>query len=155
MYVIPAIDLLEGKCVRLIQGEYHRRITYEDDPVKQAKAFSSTGARWLHIIDLGGAKVGKPVNTDSIAAIAALNQQKIEVGGGIRDEASIKQLLELGVERVLFGSDGTMEGSVGKIVDAKISDEDRKLIFWGNAERILAEQGKKALNPLDDAGSTS
>ena len=104
MYIIPAIDLLKGKCVRLIQGEYHRQITYQDDPVKQAKKFRLAGAEWLHIIDLDGAKVGKPVNTDSVSAIAALGQFKIEVGGGLRDEASIKQLLDMEVERVIIGT---------------------------------------------------
>ena len=104
MYIIPAIDLRNGKCVRLIQGDYHRQITYHDDPIKQAKKFSSAGAQWLHIVDLDGAKVGKPVNTDTISAIAALGQLKIEVGGGLRDEASIKQLLDMGVERVIIGT---------------------------------------------------
>jgi len=104
MYIIPAIDLRNGKCVRLIQGDYHRQITYRDDPIKQAKEFSSAGAQWLHIVDLDGAKVGKPVNTDIISAIAALGQLKIEVGGGLRDEASIKQLLDMGVERVIIGT---------------------------------------------------
>jgi len=104
MYIIPAIDLLEGKCVRLIQGDYHRRITYQQDPVTQAKEFISESARWLHIVDLDGAKVGRPVNTDTISAIAALEQFKIEVGGGLRDEASIKQLLDIGVERVIIGT---------------------------------------------------
>jgi phosphoribosylformimino-5-aminoimidazole carboxamide ribotide isomerase len=104
MYIIPAIDLRNGKCVRLIQGDYSRQITYEDDPVKQAKEFSSAGAKWLHIVDLDGAKVGKPVNTDTISAIASLGQLKIEVGGGLRDEASIRQLLDIGVERVIIGT---------------------------------------------------
>ncbi len=104
MYIIPAIDLRNGKCVRLIQGDYHRQITYHDDPVRQAKEFSSAGAQWLHIIDLDGAKVGKPVNTDTISAIAALGQLKIEVGGGLRDEASIKQLLDMDAERVIIGT---------------------------------------------------
>jgi phosphoribosylformimino-5-aminoimidazole carboxamide ribotide isomerase len=104
MYIIPAIDLRDGKCVRLIQGRYDRQINYEDDPVKQALQFSSAGAKWLHIVDLDGAKVGRPVNTDTISAIAALEKFKIEVGGGIRDEASIEQLLDIGVERVIIGT---------------------------------------------------
>jgi phosphoribosylformimino-5-aminoimidazole carboxamide ribotide isomerase len=104
MYVIPAIDLIKGKCVRLIQGEYHRQITYEDDPVKQARQFSAAGARWIHIIDLEGAKVGRPVNTDSVRALAELKLLRIEVGGGIRDEDSIKRMLDLGVERVIIGT---------------------------------------------------
>jgi phosphoribosylformimino-5-aminoimidazole carboxamide ribotide isomerase len=104
MYIIPAIDLRNGKCVRLIQGQYDRQINYEDDPVKQAREFSSDGAKWLHIVDLDGAKVGKPVNTDTISAIADLGLFKIEVGGGLRDEASIQQLLDIGLERVIIGT---------------------------------------------------
>lgn len=104
MYIIPAIDLLKGRCVRLIQGEYHRRIDYQDDPVTQAEQFSEAGAKWLHIVDLDGAKAGKPVNTGTISAIAALGLLKIEVGGGLRDEKSIEQLLEIGVERVIIGT---------------------------------------------------
>ena len=104
MYIIPAIDLIKGKCVRLIQGEYHRQITYEDDPVKQAKEFSLAGAQWLHIIDLDGAKVGNPVNTETVAAIAALKQLKIELGGGIRDEGAIERMLDIGVDRIIIGT---------------------------------------------------
>lgn len=104
MHIIPAIDLVEGKCVRLIQGEYHRKINYEDNPVKQAREFAFAGAQWLHIVDLDGARIGRPINTDSISAIAAVGELKIEVGGGIRDEASIKQLLDIGIERVIIGT---------------------------------------------------
>jgi len=104
MYIIPAIDLIEGKCVRLIQGQYDRQITYENDPVRKAQEFSRAGAEWLHIVDLDGAKIGKPCNIDTMSSIAALGILKIEVGGGIRDEASIKQLLDIGVERVIIGT---------------------------------------------------
>jgi phosphoribosylformimino-5-aminoimidazole carboxamide ribotide isomerase len=109
MYIIPAIDLRGGKCVRLIQGQYHRQITYKDNPVEQAEQFVSQGAQWLHIVDLDGAKVGKPVNTEAISAIAALRKLKIEVGGGIRDEASIKELLDMGIERVIIGTKAVSE----------------------------------------------
>jgi phosphoribosylformimino-5-aminoimidazole carboxamide ribotide isomerase len=104
MYIIPAIDLRDGKCVRLIQGQYDRQINYHDDPVEQARQFSADGAQWLHIVDLDGAKLGRPVNARTISAIAALGQLKIEVGGGLRDEASIKQLLDSGVERAIIGT---------------------------------------------------
>jgi len=104
MYIIPAIDLRDGKCVRLIQGQYDRQINYRDDPTEQAREFSAAGAQWLHIVDLDGAKLGKPVNTKTISAIADLGLLKIEVGGGLRDEASIKQLLDVGVERVIIGT---------------------------------------------------
>jgi phosphoribosylformimino-5-aminoimidazole carboxamide ribotide isomerase len=112
MYIIPAIDLINGKCVRLIQGQYQHQITYQDDPLRQAKEFISQGAQWLHIIDLDGAKHGKPVNTDAISAIAALGKPvlggaerlKIEVGGGLRNEEAIKELFDLGVERAIIGT---------------------------------------------------
>jgi phosphoribosylformimino-5-aminoimidazole carboxamide ribotide isomerase len=104
MYIIPAIDLRDGKCVRLIQGKYDRQINYRDNPVEQAKEFRSDGAEWLHIVDLDGAKIGRPVNTGTIAPIAALGILNIEVGGGLRDEASIEQLLNIGVNRVIIGT---------------------------------------------------
>jgi phosphoribosylformimino-5-aminoimidazole carboxamide ribotide isomerase len=104
MYVIPAIDLIDAKCVRLIQGRYDSQITYQKDPVKQANQFASEGAKWLHIVDLEGAKLGKPVNTTTIAQIAKLGRLRIEVGGGIRQEDSITQLLDTGVQRVIIGT---------------------------------------------------
>lgn len=104
MHVIPAIDLLKGECVRLIQGQYHRKIIYRKDPVQQARDFIADGAAWLHIVDLDGAKIGRPVNLESIKAIAALKKPKIEVGGGIRDQAAIESLLDTGIERVVIGT---------------------------------------------------
>ncbi len=112
MYIIPAIDLIDGRCVRLIQGNFHRQLFYNDNPVEQAGQFATAGAKWLHIVDLDGAKLGKPVNTKTIEQIAKSGRRnrtkkeklKIEVGGGIRSEDSIKQLLELGIERVIIGT---------------------------------------------------
>ncbi|MEN6578479.1 MAG: 1-(5-phosphoribosyl)-5-[(5-phosphoribosylamino)methylideneamino]imidazole-4-carboxamide isomerase [Phycisphaerales bacterium] len=104
MDVIPAIDLRDGKCVRLIQGQYDRQITYNDDPAEQARRFYADGARWLHIVDLDGAKAGRPMNTQSITAIAQLGLLKTEVGGGIRDEASIRELIDMGVTRIIIGT---------------------------------------------------
>ena len=104
MEVIPAIDLIGGKCVRLIQGDYQKQITYDDDPAGQGREFSATGAKWLHIIDLEGAKAGKPVNTEAIKAIIAETDLKIEVGGGIRDEESIQLMLDIGVKRTIIGT---------------------------------------------------
>jgi phosphoribosylformimino-5-aminoimidazole carboxamide ribotide isomerase len=104
MDVIPAIDLRDGKVVRLIQGRYDQQITYKDDPVEQAREFHADGATWLHVVDLDGAKAGRPVNTETISAIAGLGLLKVEVGGGIRDEESIRQLLDAGVTRVIIGT---------------------------------------------------
>lgn len=104
MYIIPAIDLRDAKCVRLIQGQYHRQINYKDNPTEQAQKFIDEGAEWLHIIDLDGAKIGKCVNIETIESIAKLGKLKIEVGGGIRDEDTITQLLDLNIERVIIGT---------------------------------------------------
>jgi len=104
MYVIPAIDLMDGQCVRLIQGDYNRQIKYEKNPVKKARGFRSSGAKWLHIVDLDGARVGRPVNTDSIAEITSTGKLKVELGGGIRNERSIRQMLDIGIDRLIIGT---------------------------------------------------
>ena len=105
MDILPAIDLIGGKCVRLVQGQYDKQITYKDDPIAQAREFADAGSTWLHIVDLDGAKAGRPVNTESIKAIIDAGVPlKIEVGGGIRDEAAITELLYIGVERVIIGT---------------------------------------------------
>jgi len=105
VYVIPAIDLLDGRCVRLVQGEYNRYINYEDDPAKKAVEFKQAGAKWLHIIDLDGAKVGKCVNIDAIRDIVqSAKGLKIQVGGGIRDRDCITKILDMGVTRLILGT---------------------------------------------------
>ena len=105
MDVLPAIDLIDGKCVRLIQGEYHRQITYKDDPVAQAAEFVEAGSKWLHIVDLDGAKVGAPVNTEAVKAIIDADLGlTVELGGGIRDEESIAKMLDIGVDRLIIGT---------------------------------------------------
>jgi phosphoribosylformimino-5-aminoimidazole carboxamide ribotide isomerase len=105
MYIIPAIDLLGGRCVRLVQGEYNRYINYEDNPAKKAVEFRAAGAQWLHIIDLDGAKVGRCVNIDAIRDIVQhAKDLKIQVGGGIRDRDSITAILDMGVTRVILGT---------------------------------------------------
>jgi len=109
MDVIPAIDLMSGKCVRLIQGQYHRQIIYKDDPVAQAQEFVDAGAKWLHIIDLDGAKVGNPVNIEIVKAISDAVDLKVETGGGIRDEDSIRRMLDMGIERVIIGTSAISE----------------------------------------------
>ena len=104
MDILPAIDLIDGSCVRLIQGEYNKQITYKDDPVAQAQEFADAGAEWLHVVDLDGAKLGKPCNADVVAEIAKKVSMKIELGGGIRDEQAITTMLDAGVTRLILGS---------------------------------------------------
>jgi phosphoribosylformimino-5-aminoimidazole carboxamide ribotide isomerase len=104
MDVIPAIDLLEGRCVRLYQGDYERSQVFNDNPADVARQWVEQGASWLHVVDLDGAKTGKVVNRSAIAAILQAVSVPIQVGGGLRDRHSVAQLLDLGVQRVILGT---------------------------------------------------
>jgi phosphoribosylformimino-5-aminoimidazole carboxamide ribotide isomerase len=104
MKIIPAIDLIEGTAVRLTRGDYGTAQQVADDPIETAKRFEAQGAKWLHIVDLDGAKEGVPVNKDMIGHIVEATGMRVEVGGGIRTKASIKEYLDMGVARVILGS---------------------------------------------------
>jgi phosphoribosylformimino-5-aminoimidazole carboxamide ribotide isomerase len=104
MIIYPAMDLIDGKVVRLKQGDFNQKVIYENDPVKQAKAFQASGATHLHIIDLDGAQVGSPKNINIILNIKKETGLFIQVGGGLRDEKKIIALLEAGIDRVILGS---------------------------------------------------
>ncbi|NEO73629.1 1-(5-phosphoribosyl)-5-[(5-phosphoribosylamino)methylideneamino]imidazole-4-carboxamide isomerase [Moorena sp. SIO3H5] len=104
MEVIPAIDLLEEKCVRLVQGDYQRAQVFNDNPVEVAKQWVEQGASRLHVVDLDGAKLGKPVNTKAIEAIVQAVPVPVQVGGGLRSRSGVTQLLTLGVDRVIIGT---------------------------------------------------
>ncbi len=104
MDLFPAIDLRGGKCVRLYQGDYGKETVYGDDPVSQARAFAAAGAPWVHVVDLDAARTGEPVNRPVIAAIAAAVGVPVQVGGGVRDDASAKALFDAGVARVVIGT---------------------------------------------------
>ncbi len=104
MEIFPAIDLKDGRAVRLFQGDYDQMTVYSDDPVEVARGFKAAGAKNLHLVDLDGAKDGKLVNFETIKAITGEVEMFVEVGGGIRDEARIRQYLELGVGRVILGT---------------------------------------------------
>lgn len=104
MKLFPAIDLRDGKAVRLYQGDYDQMTVYHEDPVSVAHQFKEAGASNLHVVDLDGAKDGKLVNFDTIKAIVEEGGLFVEVGGGIRDEERIRQYLDLGVGRVILGT---------------------------------------------------
>ncbi|MDY6937859.1 MAG: 1-(5-phosphoribosyl)-5-[(5-phosphoribosylamino)methylideneamino]imidazole-4-carboxamide isomerase [Cyanobacteriota bacterium] len=104
MHIIPAIDLLEGRCVRLYRGDYNRSQTFNEDPVAAAREWEERGASRLHLVDLDGAKVGQPQNQEIIARIASTLAIPVQVGGGLRDRASVENLFELGVERAILGT---------------------------------------------------
>lgn len=104
MDVIPAIDLLQGRCVRLYQGDYKQSQIFDENPVAVARQWAEQGADWLHLVDLDGAKTGEPVNLAAIAAIVRATDIKVQVGGGLRDRQRVEQLLQLGVTRVILGT---------------------------------------------------
>ncbi|MDR0357496.1 MAG: 1-(5-phosphoribosyl)-5-[(5-phosphoribosylamino)methylideneamino]imidazole-4-carboxamide isomerase [Clostridiales Family XIII bacterium] len=104
MIVLPAIDLIDGVCVRLTRGDYAASVKVADDPQETAARFKEAGAQWLHAVDLDGAAAGSPRNRDVIVRLAETSGLNLEVGGGIRDEATIEDYLSRGAKRVILGS---------------------------------------------------
>ena len=104
MILFPAIDLKDGKCVRLERGAMERATVFNDDPADQARAFAAAGFRWLHLVDLNGAFEGRPVNAVAVEAVLAASPVPVQLGGGIRDMASIEMWLGRGVARVILGT---------------------------------------------------
>ena len=104
MIVYPAIDLKDGKCVRLIQGDFDKSTTYNENPLDQAKYFENLGVEWLHCVDLDGAKTGQSTNIKSIKDIIANTKLKVQVGGGVRDIEKIRSLIDVGAKNIVLGT---------------------------------------------------
>jgi phosphoribosylformimino-5-aminoimidazole carboxamide ribotide isomerase len=104
MYILPAIDLYDGKAVRLYKGDYEKMTVYSDDPLAVARDFQAAGAEFIHMGDLAGAKDGTTPNFDTVARIAQNTDLKVEIGGGIRSQQTIQKYLDAGVRRVILGT---------------------------------------------------
>ena len=104
MILYPAIDLKDGNCVRLLRGDMEAATVFGTDPAAQARAFQDAGAEWLHLVDLNGAFAGRPVNAEAVAAILDAVSVPAQLGGGIRDMATIETWLERGLSRVILGT---------------------------------------------------
>jgi len=104
MILYPAIDLKDGRCVRLVRGEMSAATVFNDDPAAQARAFESAGCRWLHIVDLNGAFRGRPENASAVEAILSAISIPAQLGGGIRDMATIEAWLSKGLARIILGT---------------------------------------------------
>ena len=104
MLILPAIDIRDGKCVRLQQGDYNQETVYADSPVEMALHWQEQGAEFLHIVDLDGAKEGKPTNVVLVSHIAERLNIPIEIGGGIRHQETIQRYLDVGVNRLVIGT---------------------------------------------------
>lgn len=102
--IIPAIDIIEGKCVRLSQGDYQRCREYEDSPLEMARKFEDCGVKWLHTVDLEGARSDSPKNLKTIEQIASRTTLRIEMGGGIKSDGALSDAFSAGVSRVICGS---------------------------------------------------
>ncbi|EAD0588443.1 1-(5-phosphoribosyl)-5-[(5-phosphoribosylamino)methylideneamino]imidazole-4-carboxamide isomerase [Listeria monocytogenes] len=104
MQIFPAIDLKNGQCVRLFQGDFSKKTVVNEDPIAQAKAFTTDGATYLHIVDLDGALEGRPINLEVIQKMKTTAKIPVQVGGGIRSMAQVDYYLESGIDRVIIGS---------------------------------------------------
>ncbi len=104
MYLLPAIDILDGRAVRLAKGDYAAVTVYHDDPAAQAQRFEEDGATWLHVVDLNGAKSGNPDNIEMVRRILARTKLSVEVGGGVRSLEVADRLLDAGATRVILGT---------------------------------------------------
>jgi len=104
LILFPAIDLKDGQCVRLQKGEMDAATVFNDDPAAQARDFAAQGFEWLHLVDLNGAIEGRPVNAGAVEAILAATDLPVQLGGGIRDMATIEAWLARGLERVILGT---------------------------------------------------
>lgn len=129
MEVIPAIDIKDGRCVRLLQGRFDQVTVYSDDPVEVARRWRDQGARWLHVVDLDGARSGVSTNLGLIRRIAGESGLRVQVGGGIRTLESARAVLGVGVRRVIIGTTAAL-------------DEDA-------AGRIFGELGEQAVLGVD------
>ena len=109
MIILPAIDLIGGRCVRLRQGDYNQATVFDEDPVAVARRFEAAGAKWLHVVDLDGAREGEPKNLATIHAIVGAVRMSVEMGGGIRTTAAAQGLLDLGLARVILGTRAARE----------------------------------------------
>ena len=136
MEIIPAIDLLNGKCVRLNQGNYNEVTKFSSNPVKQAKIWEQQGAKRLHLVDLDGAKTGEPINDKEIREIKKSISIPIQLGGGIRNVDRAKELFDIGIDRIILGTIAIENPEIVKT----LSQEYPKKIAVG----IDAKEGKVA-----------
>lgn len=147
MFVFPSIDLRGGHVVRLHQGNYDKQTTYGTDPVAQAKLFEEAGASWVHIVDLDGARSGQLAHLDAVTGICRATKLKVEVGGGVRNEAAIDTLLAAGVTRVSLGTAALQNWSwFEKLVAAPAYQHKIVLDLGANKGKLTVSGWEKQLD---------
>jgi phosphoribosylformimino-5-aminoimidazole carboxamide ribotide isomerase len=143
----PAIDIRDGKAVRLTQGDYDRETAYDDDPVDAALRWQAGGARWLHVVDLDGARAGEPRNLDQVRRIVSAVDGAVQLGGGLRDSGKVEQAISSGVERVILGTAAIDDpGFISAVAEAH---PDRIVVS------VDARSGKVARQGWTEATETS
>jgi phosphoribosylformimino-5-aminoimidazole carboxamide ribotide isomerase len=122
LILFPAIDIRDGKAVRLIQGDYERETRYDDDPVVAARRWADGGARWLHVVDLDGALAGEPVNLEHVRRIVAAVGIPVQLGGGLRDSKKVEEAFSSGAERVVLGTAAVRDPEMAAAIAAAHGD---------------------------------
>jgi phosphoribosylformimino-5-aminoimidazole carboxamide ribotide isomerase len=118
LILLPAIDIRDGRAVRLIQGDYEQETAYDDDPVVAARRWVEGGARWLHIVDLDGARAGEPVNLEHVRRIVAAVNVPVQLGGGLRDSKKVEEAISSGAERVVLGTAAIRDPEMAEAIAA-------------------------------------
>jgi phosphoribosylformimino-5-aminoimidazole carboxamide ribotide isomerase len=122
LILYPAIDIRDGKAVRLMQGDYERETRYDDDPVVAARRWADGGARWLHVVDLDGARAGEPVNLEHVRRIVAAVGIPVQLGGGLRDSKKVEDAISSGAERVVLGTAAVRDPEMAAAIAAAHGD---------------------------------
>ena len=150
MILYPAIDIRDGRAVRLAQGDYERETAYDDDPVVAARRWETEGAQWLHIVDLDGARAGEPVNLGHVSRIVATVGIPIQLGGGLRDSKKVEQAFSAGVERVVLGTAMVRDPAMAEAIAAVHGDRIVGALD-SRAGRVAAEAWREPseLTPSD------
>ncbi len=147
MLILPAIDLIDGRCVRLLHGDYNQKTVYDADPVLTAKSFVDQGATWLHLVDLDAAKGKGENNFSVISQIAAQVNIRIELGGGIRSADRIQQAMDCGVSRVVLGTAAVSDPAFAEVAFAQWGD--RVVLGIDTKDGLVAVQGWTETSALD------
>jgi len=137
--IIPAIDISGGRCVRLAQGDYARETVFSDDPAEVAARWQDAGASRIHVVDLDGAREGRPVNAEAIQAICAIATVPVQVGGGIRDIATIDQYLNGRVQRAVLGTAAVKDQTT--LLNAITLFRDRIIVGIDARDGMVATEG--------------
>jgi len=144
MLIIPAIDIKNGNCVRLLQGDPERETVYSADPVRMARRFEEEGARLIHVVDLDGAFSGSPVNRDIVVKIARSVRIPIEIGGGIRSRETIDHYRDAGIARIIIGTlalDPDFGDYIGRYPDLLVAGVDAR-------DSMVATHGWKSVSAM-------